>query len=157
MMAVDIVARNAVEPQSPIQACTLDSNRFEDLVVALKKALGPSSGLTSDDVDVAHLMRLMEQYQSAELGWVRFAMGDASRGYTRNLVDEGNGKSNLVCRGPPFNHRPPHLCLTTTNTARACLDARQGQPHPRPRQCPLPDEDSSWQPDRNPLRLPPGE
>ncbi|TPX06954.1 uncharacterized protein E0L32_011099 [Thyridium curvatum] len=117
MMAVDIVARNAVEPQSPMQACTLDSNRFEDLVVALKKALGPSSGLTSDDVDVAHLMRLMEQYQSAELGWVRFAMGDASRGYTRNLVDEGNGKSNLLVlvwtpgKGSPIHDHGNAHCL----------------------------------------------
>jgi cysteine dioxygenase len=78
--------------------CTakVDTNRFDELVKALKEALGPSSGLTSDDVDVEYLTRLMKGYESKEEDWQKYAMGDASRGYTRNLVDEGNGKSNLV-------------------------------------------------------------
>lgn len=71
-------------------------NAFEDLVLALRDALGPSSGLTSDDVDVAFLTRLMQEYDSGDREWTKYAFGDASRGYTRNLVDEGNGKSNLV-------------------------------------------------------------
>ncbi len=75
-----------------------DVNRFDELVLALKTALGPSSGLTSEDVDVDQLTRLMEEYTTHEADWSRFAMGDESRGYTRNLVDEGNGKSNLVSR-----------------------------------------------------------
>jgi len=75
-----------------------DVNRFDALVEDLKQALGPSSGLTSDDVDVDYLQRLMEEYKSNEQDWSKFAMGDKSRGYTRNLVDEGNGKSNLVSR-----------------------------------------------------------
>ena len=70
---------------------------FEELVLSLKEALGPSSGLTSDDVDVDHLRRLMEDYDSCrDATWARYAFEDASKGYTRNLVDEGNGKSNLV-------------------------------------------------------------
>lgn len=69
---------------------------FTELVIELKDALGPSSGLTSDDVDVNHLTWLMDGYDAREQGWLPFAMKDASRGYTRNLVDEGNGKSNLV-------------------------------------------------------------
>jgi hypothetical protein len=79
-------------------SCTANAatNRFDDLVQALKDALGPSSGLTSDDVDVEYLTRLMQDYDSDPAEWSRFAMGDQSRGYTRNLVDEGNGKSNLV-------------------------------------------------------------
>ena len=77
----------------------IETNRFNDLVLALKEALGPSSGLTSDDVDVGHLSRLMEEYDSDPEEWLKYAMGDASRGYTRNLVDEGNGKSNLVSSG----------------------------------------------------------
>ena len=28
--------------------------------------------------------------------WSQYALGDSSKTYTRNLVDEGNGKSNLV-------------------------------------------------------------
>ena len=74
----------------------IQSNKFDDLVLALKEALGPSSGLTSDDVDVGFLTRLMREYDSSDNEWSKFAFGDDSRGYTRNLVDEGNGKSNLV-------------------------------------------------------------
>lgn len=77
-----------------------DVSRFELLVKALKQALGPSSGLTSDDVDVNHLTRLMEEYDANDEGWMPYNFGDASRGYTRNLVDEGNGKSNLVSLSP---------------------------------------------------------
>ena len=69
---------------------------FDALVKELRRALGPSSGLTSEDVDVQHLTRLMEQYDPSELGWLSYAFQDASRGYTRNLVDKGNEKSNLV-------------------------------------------------------------
>ena len=73
-----------------------NNNAFERLVQELKDALGPSSGLTSDDVDVEHLTRLMEQYDPADKGWRSYFFGDKRRDYTRNLVDEGNGKSNLV-------------------------------------------------------------
>ncbi|SPO05926.1 related to cysteine dioxygenase type I [Cephalotrichum gorgonifer] len=73
-----------------------NNNPFEKLVQDLKDALGPSSGLTSDDVDVDHLTRLMEQYDPADKGWRSYFLGDRSRDYTRNLVDEGNGKSNLL-------------------------------------------------------------
>ncbi|KAK1773937.1 RmlC-like cupin domain-containing protein [Copromyces sp. CBS 386.78] len=92
-------------------------NNFDKLVQALKDALGPSSGLTSDDVDVEHLTRLMTEYQSDEVEWSRFAFGDASRGYTRNLVDEGNGKSNLLVlvwspgKGSPIHDHGNAHCL----------------------------------------------
>lgn len=69
---------------------------FEELVMALKEGLGPSSGLTSEDVDVDSLMEMMRAYDGSDMQWSKYAFGDASRGYTRNLVDEGNGKSNLV-------------------------------------------------------------
>lgn len=69
---------------------------FQKLVEDLSAALGPSSGLDSDDVDPADIQRLMEAYVSNSEEWSRYALGDGSRTYTRNLVDEGNGKSNLV-------------------------------------------------------------
>ncbi|KAK3339188.1 RmlC-like cupin domain-containing protein [Neurospora tetraspora] len=92
-------------------------DNFDKLVQALKDALGPSSGLTSDDVDVEYLTRLMQDYQSDEVEWSRFAFGDASRGYTRNLVDEGNGKSNLLVlvwspgKGSPIHDHGNAHCL----------------------------------------------
>lgn len=69
---------------------------FEQLVEDLSAALGPSSGLDSDDVDPMNIQLLMEGYVSNEAEWGPYALGDSSRGYTRNLIDEGNGKSNLV-------------------------------------------------------------
>lgn len=93
----------------------LRSDQFESLVLALKEALGPSSGLTSDDVDVEFLTRLMQQYNSSDMGWSKYAFGDGSRGYTRNLVDEGNGKSNLVSRHSAiYNPLPLQLTIPTS-------------------------------------------
>ncbi|KAF9895385.1 hypothetical protein FE257_000290 [Aspergillus nanangensis] len=72
------------------------SNAFEELVQDLSAALGPSSGLDSDDVNPLDIQRLMEQYSSNPDEWLPFAMGDSNKAYTRNLIDEGNGKSNLL-------------------------------------------------------------
>ncbi|KAL2109214.1 hypothetical protein VUR80DRAFT_2801 [Thermomyces stellatus] len=96
---------SALEPKMAIASelqpalsrpCRRPNNAFEKLVQELKDALGPSSGLTSDDVDVEHLTRLMEEYDPADKGWRSYFFGDKERNYTRNLVDEGNGKSNLL-------------------------------------------------------------
>lgn len=73
------------------------SNAFEKLVRDLSAALGPSSGLDSDDVNPVDIQLLMEQYKSNPEEWLPFALGDPNKSYTRNLIDEGNGKSNLVC------------------------------------------------------------
>jgi cysteine dioxygenase len=71
-------------------------NPFTQLVDDLARILGPTSGLTTEGVDVQMLTQLMEEYISKEADWEKYAFADLSRGYTRNLVDEGNGKSNLV-------------------------------------------------------------
>lgn len=71
-------------------------NEFERLVCELGTVLGPYSGIDSADVDPSKLQTLMELYESNEEQWSKYAFGDDSRPYTRNLVDEGNGKSNLV-------------------------------------------------------------
>ncbi|KAK1985471.1 RmlC-like cupin domain-containing protein [Colletotrichum cereale] len=70
-------------------------NQFEELVIALREALG-TSGLTCDSVDLSSLKGLMNGYNSNAEEWKDFALADPSRAYTRNLVDEGNGKSNLL-------------------------------------------------------------
>ncbi|GLI78116.1 hypothetical protein PoHVEF18_006416 [Penicillium ochrochloron] len=72
---------------------------FEQLVEDLSAALGPSSSLGSDDVDPMNIQLLMERYISNQEEWGPYALGDPSRGYTRNLIDEGNGKSNLILKG----------------------------------------------------------
>lgn len=96
----------------------VDEDLFEELVLALKEALGPSSGLTSDDIDVTFLGRLMKLYDARDSNWAKYALGDSSRGYTRNLVDEGNGKSNLV--RPPHLH-PVHSIIVTWVNKSFCL------------------------------------
>ncbi|GAB1319121.1 Cysteine dioxygenase [Madurella fahalii] len=117
-MAVGMIKKLAAS--APVAfSCTakVDSNRFDDLVLALKDALGPCSGLTSDDVDVEYLTRLMQSYETDPREWSKFAMGDESRGYTRNLVDEGNGKSNLLVlvwspgKGSPIHDHGNAHCL----------------------------------------------
>lgn len=69
---------------------------FQQLVEGLREALGPSSGIDSADVDPKSLQSLMEQYVSELSEWKKYALSDRTRNYTRNLVDKGNGKSNLV-------------------------------------------------------------
>ncbi|ROT40637.1 cysteine dioxygenase type I [Sodiomyces alkalinus F11] len=102
---------------SKLLLSTQGPNRFDELVQALKLALGPSSGLDSDDVDIEYLTSLMREYGSAESEWSRFAFADASRGYTRNLVDDGNGKSNLLVlvwtpgKGSPIHDHGNAHCL----------------------------------------------
>ena len=72
------------------------SNSFQDLVNGLRTLLGPSSGIDSNDVNPAILQKLMREYISNPSEWVQYAFQDHSRNYTRNLVDGGNGKCNLV-------------------------------------------------------------
>ncbi|KAI1376931.1 RmlC-like cupin domain-containing protein [Hypoxylon crocopeplum] len=71
-------------------------NRFEQVVKDIKDVLGPSSGLNSEDIDVEDLTHIMERYASDSKDWSKYALADASMAYTRNLVDEGNGKANLL-------------------------------------------------------------
>lgn len=76
---------------------------FEKLVQDLGIALGPN-GLDSDNVDPITIQRLMEKYISNQVEWGPFALGDSTRAYTRNLIDEGSGKSNLVSRAQAVRH-----------------------------------------------------
>ncbi|KAH7393334.1 RmlC-like cupin domain-containing protein [Cadophora sp. MPI-SDFR-AT-0126] len=92
-------------------------NPFEALVSDLSKILGSSSGLDSSEINVQELQKLMEDYISSEKDWEKYAFEDLSRGYTRNLVDEGNGKSNLLIlvwtpnKGSPVHDHADAHCL----------------------------------------------
>ena len=69
---------------------------FQSLVADINKVLGPCNGIDSAGIDVEELKHLMGEYASNEADWERYAFADYTRGYTRNLVDNCNGKSNLV-------------------------------------------------------------
>ena len=73
-----------------------EMDKFETLVHSLRDRLGPSSGIDSDDVDPEELQTLMKVYQSNMPEWEKYYFPDPNTRYTRNLVDKGNGKSNLV-------------------------------------------------------------
>jgi cysteine dioxygenase len=68
---------------------------FQSLVRSLTQALEdyPSANENA-------LIDLMSKYQSTEIEWQKYAFVDTSRGYTRNLVDKGNGIGNLVRLNP---------------------------------------------------------
>lgn len=72
------------------------ADRFQALVNSLSDKLGPCSGINSDDVDEKELQQLMEDYVSNSAEWEKYSMAQPGTAYTRNLVDKGNGKSNLV-------------------------------------------------------------
>ena len=96
---------------------------FHRLVQDLRRTLDPSSGLDSAEIDPQHLQRLMEKYISVESDWFQYALGDPSQPYTRNLVDKGNGKSNLV-----GNNIPMGIFLTSV-TAHFSLESRERKPY----------------------------
>jgi cysteine dioxygenase len=75
---------------------TNDIDEFQSLVQVLSEKLGPCSGINSDDVDERELQQLMEDYISNESEWAKYFFPSSNMAYTRNLVDKGNGKSNLV-------------------------------------------------------------
>lgn len=87
------------DDQNSILRRSPNSNKqdsFQSLIKAISDALGPSSGIDSDDVDANEIQEIMARYKSQEDEWSQYALSDPNRPYTRNLVDEGNGKSNLV-------------------------------------------------------------
>ncbi|KAG0339687.1 Cysteine dioxygenase [Podila humilis] len=67
---------------------------LDDLVRLLHIELG-TNGLACAGVDVERVKTLMSNYISNKTDWEKYALFDKSR-YTRNLVDDGNGKFNLM-------------------------------------------------------------
>uniref|UniRef100_A0A8C7J1Z9 Cysteine dioxygenase n=2 Tax=Oncorhynchus TaxID=8016 RepID=A0A8C7J1Z9_ONCKI len=62
---------------------------LDDLIKVLHKIF------ESDNINVEEVQNIMEAYDSNPQEWMKFAKFDQFR-YTRNLVDEGNGKFNLM-------------------------------------------------------------
>ncbi|KAJ3276431.1 hypothetical protein HDV01_005054 [Terramyces sp. JEL0728] len=66
--------------------------------------------------DVEKLMSLMSNYKANRLDYAKYALFDAKK-YTRNLIDDGNGKYNLIalCWGPghtsPIHNHANSHCI----------------------------------------------
>ena len=90
---------------------------FDALVSSINKILGPSNGIDSAGVNVQDLQDAMLAYTSTEKDWAKYALSDSSRGYTRNLVDNCNGKSNLLIlvwspgKGSPIHDHAKAHCV----------------------------------------------
>lgn len=66
-----------------------EPNTLEDMIKGLRIIFD------QEHVNVEQVKKYMGEYKSNPVEWQKFAKFDAHR-YTRNLVDEGNGKYNLI-------------------------------------------------------------
>jgi hypothetical protein len=96
-LKVDITTSEVSSRILIMPSSTREEDDFQSLVRALSDKLGPCSGIDSDDVDENELQQLMKDYVSNESEWEKYYFPSSKMSYTRNLVDKGNGKSNLVC------------------------------------------------------------
>lgn len=68
-----------------------DNFKLNDLVKSIHHVLG-DDGLDAEHIDAQKIIQLMERYSSNSADWSQYSLFDHSRAYTRNLVDDGNGK-----------------------------------------------------------------
>lgn len=104
---------SAIENQTscPAPDQKLD-NAFHQLVKNLNALLSRSLGSDFTDIDPGPLVKLMEDYHSDDSDWSRYAYGNEKQCFTRNLIDGGNGKHNLV--GPDGRAGDMNIVLTTS-------------------------------------------
>ncbi|XP_076167729.1 cysteine dioxygenase type 1 [Ptiloglossa arizonensis] len=73
-----------------------DRNSHERKVTTLRELInGLYEAFETDHVNIDHVQDLMASYRSNPSEWKKYAKFDRYR-YTRNLVDEGNGRFNLM-------------------------------------------------------------
>lgn len=82
---------NAPQPIADEEPTDAPKN-LQELIGRIHGVLGPDGGLDSEHINANDIITLMEQYSSNADDWAQYAMFDHSRAYTRNLVDDGNGK-----------------------------------------------------------------
>jgi hypothetical protein len=69
---------------------------FDRFVSKIRSILGPDRGLTDlSPQGMQELKDAFDLYKSDESEWSKYAISDPHK-YTRNLVDDGNGKYNLL-------------------------------------------------------------
>ncbi|KAJ1949503.1 hypothetical protein FBU59_001114 [Linderina macrospora] len=68
---------------------------MQDLIKQLNTTMG-THGLGDDLIRVRQVKKLMQSYVSQSTDWSQYAVYHEGTRYTRNLVDDGNGKYNLL-------------------------------------------------------------
>lgn len=90
---------------------TSDDNEFTKLVLKCRELFDRSS-----TIDVDCVKTILSEYQSNPTDWTKYVTWDHHR-YTRNLVDQGNGRYNLMilCWGEshvsPVHDHPGSNCF----------------------------------------------
>ena len=74
------------------------SDQFHTLVRELSGYIDTAQSLAFSEIcDPNAVIQRMKQYQSYTREWARYAFRDEAQCFTRNMVDRGLGKSNIVC------------------------------------------------------------
>lgn len=105
------------------------SNAFQQLAQGLNYHLESSPGSAFKDINHQPIIQAMEGYKSRSSEWDKYAHKNAKQCFTRNLVDPGNGKHNLVCR---VSAQEAEHEFNRAVKAHPRLEPRQGKPHSRP-------------------------
>ena len=70
---------------------------FHNLVQELSGYLDTAQSLAFSEIcDPNAVIHRMREYQSDRSEWVKYAYEDANQCFTRNMVERGLGKSNIV-------------------------------------------------------------
>ena len=125
-----------IEKNYPTRATSDSLDAFHGLVHNLNHFLASSRGSSFLDIDPKHIIAAMAEYTSQRNDWEKYAHKNGARCFTRNLVDPGNGKHNLVCQSRAQGGGETSYADDTTQ-AHSGLDSREGEPHPRPRRVTL--------------------
>lgn len=111
------VARGPIDIDSTTISCIPKSSALYKLIADLKSLLG-TEGLTSADIDIEKVKKLMEDYESNEMDWAHMALHDFSRNYTRNgIININNNANLLILAWSPgkslaiHDHANAHCCM----------------------------------------------
>lgn len=71
---------------------------FHTLVQELSGYFDTAQSLAFSEIcDPNAVIQRMERYRSARLEWAKYAYENENQCFTRNMVERGLGKSNIVC------------------------------------------------------------
>ncbi|KAJ5584712.1 cysteine dioxygenase [Penicillium hispanicum] len=90
---------------------------LEGLVQDIKRHLGESGGISSEEVDEKYLISLAQKYISDPSDWIEYFHNDTSKNYTRNAIENINQKANILLlvwnpgKGSPIHDHANAHCI----------------------------------------------
>lgn len=89
------IIRSAEGPSTNAQAQQLDG--FHTLVQELSGYVDTARSLSFSEIcDPDAVIQRMKNYRSDRCEWAKYAHEDGDQCFTRNMVERGRGKSNIV-------------------------------------------------------------